>query len=96
MALNPAARRQEGVMPVPTSDYEGSRGKDGYGVNLPTSTYRNPGATPNLRGVEANTGKAEGSNVGEPMIQTVTAGEAPPRGVPFNTPDASGLVHGGK
>lgn len=96
MAINPEARRQEGVSPITSADRVGSGGKNGNGVELPTATYRNPGATPNLRGVEANTGKSEGSNVGEPMIQTVTAGEAPPRGEVFNTPDASGLVHGGK
>ena len=88
MAVDPAARRQEGVSPIPQADLEGSRTHDGRGVNLPTSTYRNPGATPNLRGVEANTGKSEGSNIGEPMIDTEPAGPVP-RGVPFNTPDDS-------
>ena len=91
MALNPESRRQEGVSQLTPNDMRGSVGSNGDGVELPTATYRNPGATPNLRGVEPNTGKSEGSNVGEPVIQTVTAGEAPPRGEVFHSPDSSGV-----
>ena len=88
MALDPQARRAEGVSPISLADLEGSRGKDGYGVNLSTSTYTNPGPTANLRGIEANT-NWEGSTT-EPMIDTSPAGEVP-RGEKFDTPDSSGL-----
>lgn len=92
MALNPEARRQEGVRAIGAEFFRGSPGKNGEGIDLPTATYTNPGSTPNLRGIEANTGKSEGSNIGEPMIQTVTAGEAPPRSEVFHAPDASAMT----
>ena len=79
MALDPEARRAEGVSQISASDLQGSRGKDGVGWALPTATAGNPGPTPNLRGIEPNTGKSEGSNVGEPVI-TQTFGSEVPRG----------------
>lgn len=90
MALNPQARRAEGVSPLTTSDLEGSRGIDGTSVNLPTSTYRNPGPTPNLRGIEPNTSLTDASNFGEPVI-TSTFGSEVPRGEVFDAPDSSGM-----
>lgn len=93
MALNPEARRAEGVSQLTSSDLEGSRTNDGQGVNLPTATYSNPGPTANLRGIEANTGKSEGPNIGEPVI-TQTFGSEVPRGEVFNTPEVLGTVVG--
>ena len=88
MALDPQARRAEGVSPISTADLEGSRGKDGYGVNLPKSSYTNPGPTANIRGIEANTNW--GGSTTEPVIDTSPAGEVP-RGEKFDTSDSSGL-----
>ena len=93
MALNPQARREDGVNKLESKYSEGSRGTNGDGVNLPTSTYRNPGATPNLRGVEANTGKAEGSNIGEPEVIQVFGSEVP-RGEVFHAPYVAGITTG--
>jgi hypothetical protein len=87
------ARRQEGVESLDPAYLKGSRGNNGDGVDLPTSTYRNPGATPNLRGVEANTGKAEGSNIGEPVM-TQTFGSEVPRGEVFHATYEAGNVTG--
>jgi hypothetical protein len=56
-------------------------------VNLPTSTYTNPGPTANLRGIEANTNW--GGSTTEPTIDTSPAGEVP-RGEKFAAPDSSG------
>ena len=95
MAVDPAGRRQEGVRAITQSELEGSRGKDGRAVNLPLSTNTNPGPTAHLRGIEPNTGKAEGSNVGDPMIEVNVIGEAPPRGEVFMAPDASGITEFG-
>ena len=88
MAINPEARRSDGVSPLNMADVEGSRGADGRGVHLPTATYHNPGPTPNLLGIEPNTSWDRGSSEGEPMIDTEPAGPVP-RGVPFDTPDDS-------
>lgn len=87
MALDPQARRAEGVEQISPADLEGSRGKDGYGVNLPTSTYTNPGPTANLRGIEANTNW--GGSTSDPLIDVDTAGESAhaPR---VALPDSSG------
>lgn len=95
MAVDAAGRRQEGVRGITPSEMAGSRGKDGTAVNLPLATNTNPGPTEHLRGIEPNTGKAEGANVGDPMIQVDVAGEAPPRGEVFMAPDASGIVEFG-
>jgi hypothetical protein len=92
VALNPESRRTEGVRPLSAADLAGSRGKDGKGVNLPTSTYENPGPTPNMRGIEANT-EREGST--EPAFTTQTFGSEVPRGEVFDTPDSSNRLSGG-
>ena len=91
MAIDPAARRAEGVSPLPDSVRTGARGKDGKGVNLPEASYRNPCPTENLRGVEANTSLDAASNFAEPFT-TQTFGSEVPRGVPFDTPDSSGRL----
>lgn len=92
MAVDPAGRRQDGVRALTAEETRGSGASQGY-VNLPESTYRNPGPTPNLRGIEPNTGKSEGSNVGDPLVFTTPAGEfdTNQRSAPFNTPDSSGV-----
>ncbi len=93
--IDPEARRAEHVRPVTEAEMAGSRGADGRGVDLPKATYNNPGPTANLRGIEPNTDREAASNYGEPMIQTVTAGEAPPRGPAFDAPDdVAGDVEG--
>lgn len=91
MALDPMARRAEGVKPLTQSEMDGSVGQDGKGWNLPTAPAGNPGPTSNLRGVEANTGKSEGSNIGEPEM-TQTFGSEVPRGPAMALPDSSGLA----
>lgn len=55
--------------PMPTERMEGTRGVDGHAALLPTVGYENPGATTNLRGVEANTGRqdAPGNSYPAPM-----------------------------
>ena len=95
MALDPTTNREHGVHTITPSEMAGTRGKDGRAVNLPLSTNTNPGPTEHLRGIEANTGKAEGANVGDPMIDTTVGMEAPPRGEVFMAPDASGIVEFG-
>jgi hypothetical protein len=97
MVLDPMSRRAEGVSPLSRADLEGSRTQDGRGVNLPTATYENPGPTPNIRGIEANTNWGWEST-GEPMIQVSVAGEMPVNVVlspPYRVPqDALGDVEG--
>lgn len=93
MDLNPMARRAEGVSQLSSADLEGSVGKDGTGVNLPTATYNNPGPTANLRGIEPNTSWDRNGNDGEPVI-TQTFGSEVPRGEVFHAPDVLGSVIG--
>lgn len=88
MALDPAARRQDGVSQLNEADLQGSRGGDGRGVNLPVSTYRNPGPTENLRGIEPNTALGGSSNIGEPTINVMPG---VPISEPFDAPDSSGV-----
>lgn len=89
-----AAARQVGVSPLSPMDVEGSRGKDGYGVNLPETSATNPGPTDNLRGIEPNTSIDAPSQFGEPVI-TQTFGSEVPRGEVFNAPqDQLGDVDG--
>lgn len=88
MALDPSTRRQDGVSSLSESDLQGSRGGDGRGVNLPVTTYRNPGPTENLRGIEPNTALAGSSNLGDPVIE---ATPEVPISEPFQMPDSSGL-----
>jgi len=83
------------VRPLSSADLEGSRGKDGRGVNLPTSTYENAGPTPNIRGIEPNTNLHDASNF-EPAFTTQTFGPEVPRGETFDTPDSSGRLAGGE
>ena len=84
--------RNHGVRPLTPSDIEGSRGQDGRGVNLPTSTYENPGPTPNIRGIEPNTNLDAGMSA--PEVQTETV-EGYTRDAPFNAPsDERGDVEG--
>lgn len=92
MALDPQARRAEGVSQLTSADLEGSRTNDGTGVNLPTATYNNPGPTANLRGIEPNT-NWDGSTT-EPMIVTNTI-DGYTRDAPFVSPkDSLGDVEG--
>jgi hypothetical protein len=89
-----AAARQVGVSPLSPMDVEGSRGKDGYGVNLPETPSGNPGPTANLRGIEPNTSIDAPSQFGEPII-TQTFGSEVPRGEVFSAPqDQLGDVEG--
>lgn len=91
MALNPERIRAEGVAQLTAADLSGSVGADGRGVNLPEATYSNPGATPNLRGVEANTALTGSSIIGEPMIQDdVVQGYTRP--APWSAPDNSNVA----
>jgi hypothetical protein len=76
--------RNHGVSPLPPQ--EGSRGSDGKGVNLPKSTYQNPGPTENIRGIEPNTNM--GAGLSEPEVQTETV-EGYTRDAPFDAPDDS-------
>jgi hypothetical protein len=76
------------------ADLIGSRGADGKGVKLPTSTYANPGPTTNIRGIEPNTGLHDASNFAEPET-TQTFGSEVPRGTPFDTGDSSGKLASG-
>ena len=73
--------RNHGVSPLPPQ--EGSRGSDGKGVNLPKSTYQNPGPTENIRGIEPNTNM--GAGLSEPEVQTETV-EGYTRDAPFDAP----------
>ena len=91
MGLDPQARRQHGVSQLTEADRTGSRTQDGRGVNLPTSTYRNPGPTENLRGIEPNTSLDRAGNETEPEF-TQTFGSEVPRGEVFNAPDDSGRL----
>lgn len=91
MALDPMARRAEGVSQLTQSEMDGSVGHDGKGWNLPTASAGNPGPTSDLRGVEPNTGKSEGSNVSDPEM-TQTFGSEVPRGPEFMSPDSSGMA----
>lgn len=97
--VDPAARRQEGVSPLPASATRGSRGKGndaGDAVNLPTTTLDerlDPSGSHVNRGVEANTNLFGSDSA--PEFDTVTAGEPPVSGPPFPTPDSSGLLAGG-
>jgi hypothetical protein len=77
--------RNHGVSPL--GDVEGTGGYDGKGVNLPTSTYENPGPTANIRGIEPNTNWDSGTF--EPTYQVEVAGEMPVNVVlspPFQVP----------
>ena len=85
------ARRAEGVSALTQEQMDGSVGQDGRGWNLPTASASNPGPTSDLRGIEPNTGKSEGSNIAEP-IWTQTFGSEVPRGPEFNSPDSSGMA----
>jgi hypothetical protein len=84
-------------MPLSADDLRGSPGQSsdgsavGSGVHLPTVPDGNPGPT-RSRGVEPNTGKAEGVNISDPMYDTTPAGafDTNQRSEPFNTPDSSG------
>lgn len=94
MAVNPEERRQAGISQMTAADMTGSRTKDGRGVNLPETTYQNPGPTANIRGIEANTNWGWESTA-EPMIQVSTGGEMPVSSPPFQVPmDAMGDVDG--
>ena len=94
MAINDM--RDHGVRPLTPSDVAGSVGMDGRGVNLPTSTYDNPGPTSNIRGIEPNTDLMSGRM--DPTYQVNVAGELPVSAVlspPFQVPqDALGDVDG--
>ena len=94
MSIDPKARRAEGVSPMDPADLIGSRGADGRGVKLPTSTYENPGPTPNIRGIEPNTERLAPSNFADPET-TQTFGSEVPRGTPFDTGDSSGKLASG-
>ena len=94
MAIDMQGARQVGVSPLSPMDVEGSRGKDGYGVNLPETSATNPGPTDNLRGIEPNTSIDAPSQFGEPEIYQ-TFGSEVPRGEVFNAPqDQQGDVDG--
>ena len=88
--------RNHGVRPLTTEETMGSVGMDGRGVNLPTSTYENPGPTANIRGIEPNTDLMSGRM--DPEIQVNVAGEMPVSAVlspPFQVPgDQLGDVDG--
>ena len=104
MAVGPdqAARRAEGIMPLPPDAWMGSVGKDEAGsaigsqANLPTTeidvTMHAPSAGRVNRDVSPNT-NLFGSN-SEPSYDTTPAGafDTNQRSEPFNTPDASGLM----
>lgn len=102
MAIDMAAGRAEGVMPLPVDAAKGTPGPSqngsavGSGANFPIvdspNTYENPGPTPNMRDIGPNTAFSGPGNTAEPMIDVVTAGERPVMSEPFNTPDASGLM----
>jgi len=86
MAIDAASRRQDGVKPL--SPQQGSGGYDGKGVNLPTSTYENPGPTENIRGIEPNTNWGWESTE-EVLGAPATVIEGYTRDAPFDTPDDS-------
>ena len=94
MAIDPKARRAVGTTPMDMSVLIGSRGDGGRGVKLPTSTYKNPGPTDNIRGIEPNTDLHDASNF-EPAFTTQTFGSEVPRGEVFNAPDDSGKLASG-
>ena len=87
MSLDPQVRRADGVRPISPSELSGSRGADGDGVILPTTTYQNPGPTPNMRGVEPNTALMGSTTTPE---VTQTFGAEVPRGEVWQAPDSSG------
>lgn len=96
MAVDPMARRGEGVSALPESATRGSRGTGndaGSAPFLPTSTLDErmeaPGGHVN-RGVEANT-NLFGSDA-PPMVDIVVAGERPVVSDPFAAPDNSGSL----
>ena len=101
MAIDMAAGRAEGVMPLPADAAKGTPGPQqngssaGHEANFPMvdepTISRTPGPTRDFRDVGPNTAWSGPGNTGEPMIDAAPAGEVP-RGVPFNTPDASGLM----
>jgi hypothetical protein len=84
--------REHGVRPLTAEDVAGSVGMDGKGVNLPTSTYENPGPTSNIRGIEPNTNIDAG--MFPPEYQVVVAGERPVASEPFQVPQDLGDVDG--
>lgn len=87
MALDPQARRQEGVSAIDESYLSGSRGADGNGVELPTVSAGTPGPGPD-RGIEANTAAGGPSNVGPFQFDAEPAGPVV-RSAPVQVPDAS-------
>ena len=87
MSLDPQGRRADGVRPISPSELSGSRGADGDGVVLPTTTYQNPGPTPNMRGIEPNTALMGSTTTPE---ATQTFGAEVPRGEVWQAPDSSG------
>lgn len=105
MAVGPdqAARRQEGVMPLPASALEGSVGKDvhgsavgGGGAKLPTTEIDVTMHAPDAGRVNRDTGSAN-TNMGsasEPFYDTTPAGafDTNQRSAPFNSPDSSGII----
>jgi hypothetical protein len=94
MAIDMQGARQVGVSPLSPMDVEGSRGQDGYGVNLPETGASNPGPTDNLRGIEPNTSIDAPSQFGEPEIYQ-TFGSEVPRGEVWHAPqDQLGDVDG--
>ena len=56
--------------PVKKSDLKGGSKSVKNGVRVPDATYENPGKTPNLRGVEANTSRQFGGSM--PVVQGQT------------------------
>ena len=88
-------------MPLPADAAKGTPGPQqdgsaaGHEANFPIvdepNTYRNPGPTPNLRDIGPNTAFSGPGNTAEPEIDSEPAGPVP-RGVPFDTPDSSGLM----
>ena len=49
-------------------ELDGTKGmSEGMTLTAPDATYRNPGPTANLRGVEANTARSKGTPMGAPM-----------------------------
>jgi hypothetical protein len=91
VVLDAQGRRQHGVSQLTSADLTGSRTQDGRGVNLPKSTYENPGPTPNLRGIEPNTSLDRAGNETEPEWIEYFPSEVP-RGEVFNAPDDSGRL----
>lgn len=83
MAVDPMARRAEGVSPLPPQ--RGSRGKDNSSY-LPVVEDAAGPSSP--RGVEPNT-NLRGSD--SPPVITQTYGSEVPRGEVFSTPDSSGV-----